>query len=135
MVYGCNIVLGADINEFLYYDDDKYCVFGSNKKFEKKIDALHFIIQKVEESSLGIITYGACPYNDLCKEESNEEESNEEEELKCILGINIMSMGWDELYDSVKMHNFLKYKKEIEEEFYKFFNCNFDIDIHYLGYP
>lgn len=128
MVYGCDIVLGTDINEFLYYDDNKYCVFGSNKEFEKKIDALHFIIQKVKESSLGIITYGACPYNDLCKEESNEEES------KCILGINIMSLESNDLYDSVKIYYFLKCKKKIEEEFYKFFNYNFDIDIHYVGY-
>ena len=66
---------------------------GQIKNLKKKIDALHFIIQKVEESSLGILTYGDYPYNDLCIDESNdEEETNDEEESKCILGINIMSL-------------------------------------------
>ena len=133
MVYSCDVVLGTDINEFLYYDDDKYRVFGSNKKFEKKIEALYFIIEKVKESSLGINTYGACPYNDLCKDESDEDESDEEES-KCILGMSIMYFDFNNLYDLVEMYNFMKYKKQIEEDFYKFFNCNFDINIHSLGY-
>ena len=125
MVYGFNVVLGVDVNNFILYDDDIeiYWISGYEEEFEKKKEAIGFIIQKVEESSLGIETF--CTYEDG-------------EEAICIIGIPIMGAGFDDVYDYVKMDNFLKYKKQIGDDLHKFFNCNYDIksdiDIHYVGY-
>lgn len=134
MVYCCDIVLGVNINDLIEYDNNKYSVTGFDKSFEKKMEALDFIIEKKEESSLCIHIYGdpfaACETDEHLDDNSDD---NSDETVPCILGICVLSAGHSDLYDSIYLTSLLKDCEKFKKELNEIFKYVPRIGIHYVG--